>query len=74
MLALKRPEPHPSVLEIEPYMAGRSATPPGITVSKLSSNETPLGPSPEAVSAYHEAAEHLAIYPDGLGVELRAVI
>jgi histidinol-phosphate aminotransferase len=51
MLALKRPEPHPSVLEIEPYMPGRSATPPGVIVFKLSSHETPVGPSPEGVSA-----------------------
>ena len=74
MLTLKRPEPRPGVLEIEPYMPGSSARLPGVTVFKLSSNETPLGPSPEAVSAYHEAAEHLAIYPDGSGVALRAVI
>jgi len=40
----------------------------------LSSNETPLGPSPDAVCAYHEAAEHLAVYPDGSGAALRAVI
>jgi histidinol-phosphate aminotransferase len=74
MLVLKRPEPRPGVLEIEPYMPGSSATPLGVTVFKLSSNETPLGPSPEAVSAYHETAEHLAIYPDGSGLELRAAI
>jgi histidinol-phosphate aminotransferase len=74
MLALKRPEPRQGVLEIEPYMPGSRTTLPGVTVFKLSSNETPLGPSPEAVSAYHEAAEHLAIYPDGSGVALRAVI
>jgi histidinol-phosphate aminotransferase len=74
MLALRRPEPRPGVLEIEPYTPGSSAMPPGVTVFKLSSNETPLGPSPEAVSAYHEAAEHLAIYPDGSGVALRAAI
>jgi histidinol-phosphate aminotransferase len=74
MLALKRPEPRAGVLEIEPYVPGSNATPHGATVFKLSSNETPLGPSPDAVSAYHEAAEHLAVYPDGSGAALRAAI
>jgi len=74
MLAFKRPEPRPGVLEIEPYLLGSNATLPGATVFKLSSNETPLGPSPEAVAAYHEAAEHLAVYPDGSSAALRAAI
>jgi histidinol-phosphate aminotransferase len=71
MLALKRPEPRAGVLEIEPYVPGSNATP---TVFKLSSNETPLGPSLNAVCAYHETAKHLAVYPDGSGAALRAVI
>jgi len=74
MLALKRPEPRAGVLEIEPYQSGSNATVQGATVFKLSSNETPLGPSPDAVRAYHEAAEHLAVYLDGSGAALRAVI
>src|ERR1700745_3616329 len=74
MLALKRPEPRAGVLEIEPYVPGSNAAAQGATVFKLSSNETPLGPSPDAVRAYHEAAEHLAVYPDGSGAALRAVI
>jgi len=74
MLALKRPEPRAGVLEIEPYVPGSNATPQGATVFKLSSNETPLGPSPDAVCAYHETAGDLAVYPDGSGAALRAVI
>jgi hypothetical protein len=74
MLALKRPQPRAGVLEIEPYMRGGNATPQGATVFKLSSNETPLGPSLNAVCAYHETAKHLAVYPDGSGTALRAVI
>jgi histidinol-phosphate aminotransferase len=74
MLALRRPEPRAGVLEIEPYVPGGSATPSGATVFKLSSNETPHGPSPEAVAAYHEAAKHLAVYPDGSDAALRATI
>src|SRR6516162_4916774 len=74
MLALKRPEPRAGVLEIEPYVSGSNATAQGATVFKLSSNETPLGRRPDAVCAYHETAEHLAVYPDGSGAALRAVI
>ena len=55
-------------------MSGSNGTAQGATVFKLSSNETPLGPSPDAVCAYHEAAEHLAVYPDGSGAALLAVI
>ena len=61
MLALKRPEPRAGVLEIEPYVSGSNATAQGATVFKLSSNETPLGPSPDAVCAYRQAAKHLAV-------------
>ena len=32
---------------------------------KLSSNETPLGPSPAAIAAYRDAATSLELYPDG---------
>jgi histidinol-phosphate aminotransferase len=72
ILALKRPKPRAGVLEIEPYVSDSNATAQGATVFKLSSNETPLGPSADAACAYHEAAEHLAVYPDGSGAALRA--
>src|SRR6516164_7478351 len=74
MLALKRPEPRAGVLEIEPYVPGGKVIPRGATVFKLSSNETPLGPSLSAVCAYHETAKHLAVYPDGSAAALRSVI
>ena len=41
---------------------------------KLSSNETPLGPSPKAVAAYQAVAEHLQDYPDGAATALREAI
>ena len=41
-----RPVPRPGVLDIEPYVPGKSGAPGGVKVHKLSSNETPLGPSP----------------------------
>jgi histidinol-phosphate aminotransferase len=53
---------------------GRSKAPDGVRLHKLSSNETPLGPSPAALIAYHEAAGKLELYPDGSVRELRAAI
>ena len=41
---------------------------------KLSSNETPFGPSPRAVEAYLAAAGSLPRYPDGASTPLRAAI
>jgi histidinol-phosphate aminotransferase len=41
---------------------------------KLSSNETPLGPSPKAVAAYRSAADALERYPDGTATALHAAI
>jgi histidinol-phosphate aminotransferase len=74
MLPFKHPEPRAGVLEIEPYVPGSNSTPQGATVFKLSSNETPLGPSPKAVCAYQDTAGHLAVYPDGSAAALRAAI
>ena len=47
-----RPQPRPGVLDIEPYVPGKSSAPGVAKVFKLSSNETPLGPSPRAIAAY----------------------
>ena len=41
---------------------------------KLSSNENPLGPSPQAVTAYGEAAQSLHLYPNSDHAALRAAI
>jgi histidinol-phosphate aminotransferase len=44
----------------------------GITgIVKLASNENPLGCSPRAVAAMHEAIKTIALYPDGNGFELK---
>ena len=51
MSALLRPEPRPGVLDIEAYIPGKSTAPGLARVFKLSSNETPLGPSPKAIAA-----------------------
>jgi len=69
-----RPGPRPGVLDIAAYVPGRSKAPDGVRLHKLSSNETPLGPSPAALAAYRDAAGKLELYPDGSVRELRAAI
>jgi histidinol-phosphate aminotransferase len=68
-----KPEPRRGVLDISAYVPGddrSSAT----RVFKLSSNETPLGPSPLAVEAYRRNADRLHIYPEGSARQLRDAI
>jgi histidinol-phosphate aminotransferase len=43
-------------------------------IIKLASNENPLGPSPKALAAMHEALERVHFYPDGGGYYLREAI
>jgi len=69
-----RPQPRPGVLDIAPYVPGKSSALGVDRVIKLSSNESPLGPSPKAVAAYKTAAAKLEDYPDGAVTELRAAI
>jgi histidinol-phosphate aminotransferase len=40
-------------------------------IVKLASNENPLGASPKAVAAMHEAIATISLYPDGNGFELK---
>ena len=69
-----RPIPHAGVLDIETYAPGKSAAPGATKLFKLSSNETPLGPSPMAAAAFRDAANSLALYPDGSAIALREAI
>ncbi len=68
------PSPKAGVLAVDPYVPGRSKLEGCGPVIKLSSNETPLGPSPLAVAAYREAAAHLDRYPDGSHTALREAL
>jgi len=74
MTATRGPNPRPGILDIAPYVPGTSALPGAGTVVKLSSNETPLGPSPRAVEAYLAQAPHLSRYPDGSARPLREAL
>ena len=70
-----RPRPHPGVLAVDLYVPGKSKAVGFVgTVHKLSSNETPLGPSPAAVAAFAGATGALAAYPDGNATPLREAI
>ncbi len=71
MSVLERPQPRPGVLKIQAYVPGKSSAPGLAKVFKLSSNETPLGPSPKAIAAYDAVGRHLEDYPDGAATELR---
>lgn len=68
------PQPGPGVLTINPYVGGKSGDPASGRVFKLSSNETPLGPSPAARKAFIEAGATLELYPDGGAYQLREAI
>ena len=68
------PRARAGVLAIDPYVPGKSGPKGAGTVHKLSSNETPLGPSPAAVEAFRAAAASLALYPDGAAGALREAI
>ena len=65
------PVPKPWIMEIAPYIPGRSTTDDGRKVAKLSSNENPLGTSPKAREAFATAATSLERYPDASATELR---
>lgn len=69
-----RPVPRPGILAIDPYVPGKSGAPGLAKVHKLSSNETPLGPSPRAIEAFASVATKLELYPDGSVSRLRSAI
>jgi histidinol-phosphate aminotransferase len=68
------PQPKPGILDISPYVPGESNVPGGLKPIKLSSNETPLGPSAAAIAAFKAQADSLERYPDGASTALRKAI
>jgi histidinol-phosphate aminotransferase len=65
-----------SIQALKPYVPGKSIeevrakyNPPSIT--KLGSNENPLGASPEVVKAVESALSRISLYPDGASRDLR---
>ena len=74
MQNLTRPQPKAGLLDIAAYVPGKEHVEGVAKVYKLSSNETPVGPSPHAMEAYRYCGEHLSLYPDGQAVALRQAI
>ncbi|HEX2147847.1 MAG TPA: histidinol-phosphate transaminase [Pseudorhizobium sp.] len=73
-IVVNEPVPRPGILDIAAYVPGKEHAPGVARVFKLSSNETPLAPSPKAIEAFKHAADHLEIYPDGQATQLREAI
>jgi histidinol-phosphate aminotransferase len=68
------PAPKPGILDIAPYVGGKSKLEGVSEPVKLSSNENPLGCSGAARDAYLAAVERLHIYPDGRATKLREAV
>jgi histidinol-phosphate aminotransferase len=71
---MSKPIPKSWIMDIAPYVPGRSATDDGRKVAKLSSNENPLGTSHHAEAAFSAHAIDLARYPDASAAALREAI
>ena len=68
------PTPKPGILEISPYVGGRASVPGVAKVFKLSSNESPLGPSPAVLTALDQAKASVSLYPEGSAATLRQAL
>jgi histidinol-phosphate aminotransferase len=71
---MSAPVPKPWIMDIAPYIPGRSTTDSGAKAVKLSSNENPLGTPPAARAAFLEAASRLERYPDASGSIVREAL
>ncbi len=67
-------KPLAHVLKIEPYLPGDSAVAGVTKITKMSSNETPLGPSPDAKSAALGAMDELERYPESSAAIVREAL
>lgn len=68
------PQPKPWIMDIAPYIPGKSKTDDGRKVAKLSSNENPLGTSEAARAAFARHTHDLERYPDASAAGLREAI
>jgi histidinol-phosphate aminotransferase len=70
----KGPVPKPGILDIAPYVGGKSSLAGISEPMKLSSNENALGAGTRARSAYEAALKNIHIYPDGRATKLRNAV
>jgi histidinol-phosphate aminotransferase len=68
------PAPKPGILDIAPYVGGKSVIAGVAEPMKLSSNENALGAGPLARAAYEAAVKNIHMYPDGRAAKLRAAV
>ncbi|NEX93636.1 histidinol-phosphate transaminase [Caulobacter sp. 17J65-9] len=69
-----QPAPKPGILDIAPYVGGKSKIEGVAEPIKLSSNENALGASQAARDAYVAAAQNIFIYPEGRASRLREAV
>jgi len=68
------PAPKPGILDIAPYVGGKSSIVGVAEPMKLSSNENALGAGSKAREAYEAAIKNIHIYPDGRATKLRSAV
>ena len=71
---MTKPTPQPGILDIKPYVQGAMPEESAQKTYKLSSNESALGASANAIAAYKAASEDVFLYPDGGALALREKI
>jgi histidinol-phosphate aminotransferase len=69
-----KPRPKTGILDIEPYVGGKSKVEGVAEPLKLSSNENILGSSPLAIAAFEQSAHKLQLYPDGKATPVREAV
>ncbi|MBB5745135.1 histidinol-phosphate transaminase [Brevundimonas variabilis] len=68
------PAPKPGILDIAPYVGGKSGLAGFDKPMKLSSNENALGAGEKAQQAFAAALGNIALYPDGRASKLRDAV
>lgn len=68
------PAPKPGILDIAPYVGGKSRIEGVTTPMKLSSNENALGAGERARAAYEASIANIHLYPDGRATKLRDAV
>ena len=68
------PTAKPGILDIAPYVGGKSKIAGVAEPMKLSSNENALGAGQKAREAYQAAIANIHIYPDGRATKLRDAV
>jgi histidinol-phosphate aminotransferase len=71
---MNAPQPKAWIMDIHPYIPGKSTADDGRKVIKLSANENPLGTSDAARTAFASHVGNLERYPDAGAADLREAL